>query len=197
MGRAALTLNSKAERMRAVDWINRAPTGTRVLFQASKRTTDQNAKLWVLLTEIADQVEWHGMKLQPADWKLIFLHGLNTELRIVPSIDGKGFVNLGTSSSKLSKQEMSMLIELILMFGAERGVKFGDDHGHSTNRGEASDTCDASGRALTRSKEGEGDDVEGVRPCHRDDATDDPEAGDGPDDNEPGVAGGDGTGARG
>lgn len=130
MGRAALTLNSKAERERATDWVWRAPTGTRILFQASKRTNDQNAKMWVLLTEISDQVLWHGLKLSPQDWKLVFLSALNTELRIVPSIDGKGFVNLGTSSSKLSKGECSMLIELIYSFGAERGVKFGDEpHG--------------------------------------------------------------------
>ncbi len=127
MGRAALTLNSRKEREQAADWVWRAPTGTRVMFQASRRSTDSNAKMWVLLTEISQQVEWHGMKLPPADWKLIFMHALNSELRIVPSIDGKGFVNLGTSSSSLSKQEMSMLIELILMFGAQRGVKFGDE----------------------------------------------------------------------
>lgn len=126
MGRAALTLNSRAERERAADWIWRAPTGTRVTFQAAKRTSDQNAKMWVMLTEIAAQVEWHGLKLQPDDWKLIFMAGLNRELRIVPSLDGKGFVNLGTSSSALSKEEMGMMIELMHMFGAERGVKFGD-----------------------------------------------------------------------
>jgi hypothetical protein len=124
MGRAVLVLNSRSERNKAKDWIERAPSGTRVTFQASKRTTDQNSILWACLSEIAQRVEWHGLKLIADDWKLIFMHALNSELRIVPSLDGKGFVNLGTSSSKLSKQEMSMLIELIMLFAAEHAITF-------------------------------------------------------------------------
>jgi hypothetical protein len=44
-------------------------------------------------------------------------------LRIVPNLDNTGFVNLGTSSSDLSKDEMSELIELILAFGANHNVE--------------------------------------------------------------------------
>lgn len=124
MGRAVLVLTSPHERRKAADWVAKAPYGTRVTFQASKRSCDQNSMLWACLSEIATKVEWHGMKLAADDWKLIFMHALNSELRIVPSLDGKGFVNLGTSSSRLSKQEMSMLIELIMMFAAERDIKF-------------------------------------------------------------------------
>ncbi len=46
---------------------------------------------------------------------------------MVPNLDGTGFVNLGRSSSDLSKSEMSDLIELIHAFGANHGVKFQDD----------------------------------------------------------------------
>lgn len=84
MGRAVLVLNSRSERNKAKDWIERAPSGTRVTFQASKRTTDQNSILWACLSEIAQRVEWHGLKLIADDWKLIFMHALNSELRIVP-----------------------------------------------------------------------------------------------------------------
>ena len=49
------------------------------------------------------------------------------ELRIAPNLDGDGFVNLGTSSSDLSKDEMTMLIELIFKFGAEHDVTFADE----------------------------------------------------------------------
>ena len=47
-----------------------------------------------------------------------FLDGLKRELRVVPNLDGTSFVNLGRSSSDLTKQEMSDLIELIAAFGA-------------------------------------------------------------------------------
>jgi hypothetical protein len=80
-----------------------------------------------MLTEIAMQVTWHGQRLRPDDFKLIFLDALKREVRAVPNIDGNGFVNLGRSSSDLTKQEMSDLIEIIHAFGAKHGVKFQDD----------------------------------------------------------------------
>ena len=80
-----------------------------------------------MLTDVARQLPWHGQKLRPDDWKLIFIDALNREQRLVPNIDGTGFVNLGTSSSDLSKAEMGDLMELIAAFGANHGVKFHDD----------------------------------------------------------------------
>jgi hypothetical protein len=68
-----------------------------------------------------------GQRLRPDDWKLIFLDGLNRELRMVPNIAGNGWVNLGRSSSDLSTAEMSDMMELMAAFGAEHGVKFGDE----------------------------------------------------------------------
>jgi hypothetical protein len=83
--------------------------------------------MWVLLTKMSVSLKWHGRHLTPDDWKLQFLDALrrakNEELRIVPNIDNTGFVNLSTSSSDLSKDEMSDLIELIYKFGAEHGVQ--------------------------------------------------------------------------
>lgn len=82
--------------------------------------------MWVLLTKIAQQLSWHGMKLAADDWKLVMMDGLKTEMRLVPNIAGNGFVNLGRSSSDLAKDEMSDLIELIYFFGQAHGVVFGD-----------------------------------------------------------------------
>ncbi len=126
MSRAQLTLSSKLDRERACKWVFQAKPGTRVVFKDAKRTVAQNDRLWAALTEVATQVEWHGLKLTPDDWKLIFLDALTREMRIVPNIDGTGFVNLGRSSSNLSKQEFSDLLELIMAFGANHGVTFRD-----------------------------------------------------------------------
>lgn len=133
MGRALLVLSDRSTREKACKWIRDAPPNTRVTFQSSRRNLSQNAKLWASLTDISEQVEYHGMKLMASDWKLVLMQALNTEMRIVPSIDGKGFVNLGSSSSSLSKHEMSMLIELAICFGTERGVKFSDHKAEETN----------------------------------------------------------------
>lgn len=129
MGRALLILNGATERSRAAQWVAKAPAGTRLTFQAPKRSLDQNAKMWAMLTEIASQVRWHGQKLSADDFKLIFLAGLKSELRIVPNLNGDGFVQLGRSSSDLSREEMSDLIELISEWGARNGIEFHDSEG--------------------------------------------------------------------
>ena len=126
MGRALVTLRNKADRERASRWIEKAPFGTRVEFKASKRSLPQNDRMWAMLTDVATQLKWHSIGLTPDDWKLVFLDSLNRESRFVPNIDGTGFVNLGRSSADLSKEEMSELIELILAFGAQHGVKFNE-----------------------------------------------------------------------
>ena len=127
MSRATLILYSPAIRAKAKRWIDGVPPETRLEFKAPKRTLDQNAKMWAMLTEVASQVPWHGLRLSSEDWKLIFLDALKREVRMVPNIDGNGFVNLGRSSSDLGKGEMADLIELIAAFGAKHGVQFADD----------------------------------------------------------------------
>lgn len=127
MTRYVLTLKSQDDRRNAIRYIETAPYGTRVELKACKRTTPQSDKMWAMLTDIAQQLLWHGVRLRPDDWKLIMLDALKREMRMVPNIDGNGFVNLGRSSSDLGKQEMSDLIEIILIFGAKHNVKFHDD----------------------------------------------------------------------
>jgi hypothetical protein len=127
MSRYLIPLWSKANRDKAHRLIDAAPTGSRVEVKAQKRTTDQNARMWAMLTDVAMQLSWHGMKLRPDDWKLVFLDALKREMRVVPNIDGTGFVNLGRSSSDLSKAEMGDLMTIIEAFGAQHGVVFHDD----------------------------------------------------------------------
>jgi hypothetical protein len=126
MSRAQLTLGSAADRLKAERWVRIAPAGTRVIFKKPQRSIPQNDRMWAMLTDVATQVTWHGVRLTPDDWKLIFLDALNRELRMVPNIDGNGFVNLSRSSSDLTKAEMTDLIDLIHAFGANHDVKFQD-----------------------------------------------------------------------
>jgi hypothetical protein len=89
-----------------------------------KRSKSQNARLWATLTDVAQQVEWHGQYLSQEDWKNIFTASL-TQQRVVPAIDG-GFVVLGTSTSKMNKQQFGDLLELINAFGANHNVQWSD-----------------------------------------------------------------------
>lgn len=126
MSRALVTIKGRADRNLIVSWAERVPEGTRVEFKAAKRSLDQNSKLWASLSDVAMQVRWHGNRLNTNEWKYLFLDALNREQRMVPSIDGTGLVNIGRSSSDLSKEEFADLLELVLQFGAEHGVIFHD-----------------------------------------------------------------------
>ncbi len=126
MSRYSFILNSKDDRVRAINTIAAAPAGTRVDVKAERRSLDQNSRMWAMLTDIAQQLPWHGQKLRPDDWKLLFLDALKRETKTLPNLEGNGFVAIGRSSSDLSKGEMSDMIELMLAFGAEHGVTFHD-----------------------------------------------------------------------
>ncbi|MBL0496571.1 recombination protein NinB [Aeromonas caviae] len=90
------------------------------------RTLAQNALFWAVMTDIAEQVNWHGRKLSKEDWKHVLSAALYQQ-DVVPNIDGNGFVVLGKSTSKMTVREMRDLIELAQSFGAQQGVKFGDE----------------------------------------------------------------------
>lgn len=89
-----------------------------------KRSNEQNRLMWAALTDIANQVDWYGNNLSAEEWKDVLTASLRKQ-KTVPGIDG-GFVVLGASTSKMTKEEMSELLELALAFGAQRGVHFND-----------------------------------------------------------------------
>lgn len=88
------------------------------------RTSAQNRRLWAMLTDVSEQVDWHGNKLQPDEWKEVFTAALKRQ-KVVPGIDG-GFVVIGSRTSRMTKGEMSELQELMAAFGVEHGVVFRD-----------------------------------------------------------------------
>jgi hypothetical protein len=129
MSRVAFILSDPRSRDEAEKLCRTAQAGTYAEFMSpdDKRTDAQNRKMWPMLGEIAKQVEWpkgSGMRLSSEDWKLMFLDALGYEMRMVPGIHMRGYVNLGRSSSRLKKREFIDLIEIIYAFGAEHGVRF-------------------------------------------------------------------------
>jgi hypothetical protein len=99
--------------------------GTVVTFRKRSRSTEQSAKMWAMLHEVATQVDWYGQKIAAEDWKDMFTASLR-HARVVPGIDKGPFVPLGMHTSTMTIEEMTNLIELIYAFGAEHNVVFKD-----------------------------------------------------------------------
>ena len=117
-------LSHAAARQNAIKAVSEAADGMVVEIKEPTRNTSQNAKLWAMLSEVSQQVDWYGRKLTPENWKHVFTASLSKQ-DVVPGIDG-GFVVLGKATSSMSKREFAELIELIYAFGAERGVQFSE-----------------------------------------------------------------------
>lgn len=116
-----------------------------VVIQEPKRSLEQNALLWAVLHDLTEQVGWRKERIrgnellragayvafadEPAARKLspeIFKDLLTAALKspqMYRGIDG-GLVAIGLSTSRMSKRQMSELIELAFAFGADKGVVF-------------------------------------------------------------------------
>jgi hypothetical protein len=125
-GRAQIVIRSREDRERAHNWIDRAPSGTRLDFKGPRRSVDQNDKLWAMLTDIATQKMHAGRRYTPDQWKVLFLHACGREIQFLPALDNSTFLPYGQSSSDLSKEEFSELLDFIAVWGAENGVVWSD-----------------------------------------------------------------------
>lgn len=128
MTRALLVLTPNT-REKAAAWVRDWPNGTRVEFREPRRSLDQNAKLWALLSDVADQAQHCGQRYPAEVWKTLFMQAFGREVRFLPTLDGSSVFPLGFRSSELTKAEMSDLIEFILAWGAERGITFHTQEG--------------------------------------------------------------------
>lgn len=96
--------------------------GIEVEVRKARRSTEQNARMWAMLSDVSRQVDWYGQRLSAEEWKHVFSASLKRQ-KVVPGLDG-GFVVLGQSTSQMSKAELGELMDLIEAFGAQKGVRF-------------------------------------------------------------------------
>lgn len=123
MSRAVVQIKSELDRRKIATWAGNVRVGTTVEFRAPRRSNDQNALMWSLLTQISEQIEWCGKKRSKEDWKDLTTAALRNA-EFVPGINPGTVVPLGMRTSQMSSAEISELIESLYCFGAERGVKF-------------------------------------------------------------------------
>ena len=121
--RATVQIKTKADRNLIARWAAGVPDGTTVEFRAPRRSSDQNALMWSLLSQLSKQLDWCGEKRTAEDWKDLTTAALRGA-KFVPGIMPGTVVPLGMRTSQMTSAEISELIESIIAFGTERGVKF-------------------------------------------------------------------------
>jgi hypothetical protein len=118
-------LTGPTQREYAKRLIDAAPDYAVVTVRAGDRTLDQNAKMWAMLSDIA-RAKPEGRSWTPEVWKAAFLHCLGHQVQFAEGLDGSGPFPLGFRSSKLSKAQMSDLIEVITEYGTRHGVQWSE-----------------------------------------------------------------------
>ena len=114
-------LRSKTQRDFAHHLINIAPDNYVVNIEPPKRSKDQNAKMWAMLTDIS-RARPAGRILIPDLWKAVFMNALKHEVKFIEGIDGGTPFPVGFRTSKLSKPQMGDLITFIYEYGDRHGV---------------------------------------------------------------------------
>ena len=109
--------------------VESAEIGMVVSIGQPTRSSEQNAMLHPLLTDIANQKEWMGKKRTMLQWKVIMVsaHSIATgePAEMVIGLEGE-VVNLRESTAAMSKKRFASLLDYVLAWGANNGVKFSE-----------------------------------------------------------------------
>jgi hypothetical protein len=91
-----------------------------VTIRQATRSLDQNARLWAMISDVS-RAKPEGRTHTPEVWKCLFMSACGHAVQFETGLDGKPFP-VGFSSSRMTKAQMSDLMEFVAAWGAERGV---------------------------------------------------------------------------
>lgn len=119
-------LRGQPQRDLAKQLIDKAPVDAVVKISEAKRSDDQNAKMWAMLSDIS-RAKPDGRLHIPEVWKCIFMAALGHETLFENGLDNRPFP-IGFRTSKLTKAQMSDLIEFIYAYGANNNIKWSEKY---------------------------------------------------------------------
>lgn len=117
-----LILSSQWARGKAKELIDRAPPGAVLNIREAKRTSDQNAKLWAMLSDIS-RAKPEGRRHVPEVWKALFMSACGHAVQFEQGLDGTPFP-VGFRSSRLNKSQMADLITFVMEYGDRHQVEW-------------------------------------------------------------------------
>lgn len=124
MSGQTIILAGDRQRELAKKLIDRAPPRAVLNIREAKRTVEQNSKLWAMLSDIS-RAKPEGRTHTAEMWKALAMHACGNAVQFENGLDGQPFP-VGFRSSRLSKLQMSELIEFLYAYGARHGVQWSD-----------------------------------------------------------------------
>lgn len=120
-----IILHGPSQRLFAKSLIDRAPMDAVVTVREATRNTDQNAKMWAMLSDVS-RAKPEGRHWVPETWKAAFMHYLGHQVMFVDGLEGTGPFPVGFRSSRLTVRQMADLITCIDEYGSRHGVQWTD-----------------------------------------------------------------------
>jgi hypothetical protein len=121
----SIPLRSVESRTRACQLIAQAPDGYICKVEQPTRTLSQNAKMHAMLSDVAMSTP-NGRRMTPDEWKAAFMAACGWECQFIEGLNGRP-LPIGYRSSKMSKTQMSDLIDFMQAWGDENGVRWTPD----------------------------------------------------------------------
>lgn len=115
-----IILRGLPQRQLAKQLIESAPPDAVVTIRAASRTLDQNAKFHAMLSDIS-RAKPDGRTHTPEVWKALAMHACGHAVQFEMGLNGQPFP-MGFRSSRLTKAEMSDMIEFLYEYGSRHGV---------------------------------------------------------------------------
>lgn len=125
MAGQTIIIASDRQREIAHKLVDRAPPFAVLNIREATRTGEQSAKMWAMLSDVA-RARPNGRILKTEGWKAMFMDMIGKQPSWEPNLDGTGVVCIGYKSSRLTKAEMSDLIEQIYSFGADHQIEWSE-----------------------------------------------------------------------
>lgn len=120
-----IILGTDYARKQAISVIESAPPYCVVNVRLPGRTIAQNDKMQAMLSDVSRQKP-EGRNMPPHKWKGVFMDAIGCKPEWIPSLDGESIVCTGYRSSRLTKAQMSDLIEQMYEYGARHGVAWSE-----------------------------------------------------------------------
>lgn len=117
-----IILRGDGQRALAHGLIDKAPQDAVVNIREAGRSSDQNALMWALLSDIS-RAKPQGRQHTAEMWKALMMHACGHAVQFEQGLDGQPFP-VGFRSSRLTKRQMQDLLDFIMAWGSENGVRW-------------------------------------------------------------------------
>lgn len=122
MAGQTVILRTPAQLKLAHRLVDAAPVDAVLNIRGPSRNTDQNDRMWAMLSDIS-RAKPGGRVHPPETWKALMMHAIGYEVRFEMGLNGEPFP-VGFRTSRLSVRQMADLITFIAEYGDRHGVRW-------------------------------------------------------------------------